>query len=408
VGQPRAPGDQGTDEGDPMSPFFDELESQLRSAAKSVAGAPDVPRARRRRRPWWPGGAEFAPVVATVVVVVLVVGAALLLLRGGHPQPTPPSASPPPNGGLAALIEKTPQKQLRREFSYIAAATKDVLNSHVCAVQQPTGVTFVRGTPDPTLLSILGVLRRPATSADRLSTGVFVGTPDVYAGSVRRAFSAAGETYYLAVAPFDRAASIPSDRCFALETRALAQYLPKIPRAVRAPTQTLQAGYIAYIRNLFARAPRDGVCLVEVGRGYSGASCGTTATQIEEGGGDASDDNGVFTGIVPDGVARVTLSFPATSSQPSHSVTGIVRGNVYTIPDGGASPSVPRPTVTWLSARRRVIKTIPVPTQAQERAACQKVPVTCALVEDSTPMVSTGSTTITGQLRAERVRPPTH
>jgi hypothetical protein len=82
-----------------MSPFFDELESQLRSAAESVAGAPDVPRARRRRRRWWPASMDLAPVVATVVVVVLVVGAALALLRGSRPQPTPPSASPPRTRG---------------------------------------------------------------------------------------------------------------------------------------------------------------------------------------------------------------------------------------------------------------------------------------------------------------------
>ncbi len=59
--------------------------------------------------------------------------------------------------------EKTRQKQLHREFSYIAAANKDLLASPVCQVQQPTGDTFVHGTPDAALLSMLAVLRRPPT-----------------------------------------------------------------------------------------------------------------------------------------------------------------------------------------------------------------------------------------------------
>jgi hypothetical protein len=116
----------------------------------------------------------------------------------------------------------------------------------------------------------------------------------------------------------------------------------------------------------------------------AGASCGTTAAQIKAGGSGPSADSGVFTGIVPDGVASVTLSFPASRGQPAHSVTGIVRGNIYAIPYGSGSGSVPepQPTVTWLSAQRRVLKTIPVPTQAEMRAACRQQPVACALIQD--------------------------
>ena len=386
-----------------MSPFFDELESQLRAAARAEAGAPDAPRARRRQLRWWPARFDLAPVLATAVVVLVVGGALVLLGHGGH-QPSPPPASPPPaNAGLATLVRKTPQKQLRREFAYMAAASKKVIASTACNVQEPNGVSFVRGTPDRALLSTLGVLRRPATPADRLSPGVFVGTPEVYAGSARRAFSAAGVTYYLAVAPFDRAASIPSDRCFALQTQALAAYLPKIPTALRAPTQALQAGYIAYIRNVATHAPRDSVCLVEAGRGGNGASCGITATAIRAGNGGDGDDNGVFTGIVPDGVASVTLSFPASNGQPAHSVTGVVRGNVYAIPYGGAHVPAPQPTVTWLSAHHRPLKTIPIPTRAQARAACQKQPITCALIEDSTPVVTSRSSTLAKRIRAGQV-----
>jgi hypothetical protein len=332
--------------------------------------------------------------VLASVVVVIVVGAALVLLgRGGH-QPTPPPASPPPNSGLAALIERTPQKQLRREFSYVAAATKGVLASPACQLQQPTGVSFVHRTPDRTLLSLLAVLRRPATPADRVNSSVFDGIPDVYAGSTRRAFSAGGETYYLAVSGFDRAASIPSDECFVLQARALARYLPKIPPALRSQTQALQAGFIDYARNVFARAPRDGICILGLGRNETGTSCGITAAQIKAGAG-PSDDQGVFSGVVPDGVAWVTLSFRAAAGRPPRSITGRVRGNVYAIRVGGAGQPSTQPTVTWRSAQGRVIKTIPVPTAAQERAACRQHVVACALIQDGGMSTSSTSSSTT-------------
>jgi hypothetical protein len=381
-----------------MSPFFDELESQLRAAAQAQTGARAVaretPRTRRRRRRWLPARAALAPVLATLVVIA-VVGAALVLLGHGRPQPSPPSASPPPHGGLAALIAKTPQKQLRQEFAYLAAATKHVLSSKACQVQQPSNVSFVHGAPDRTLLSILGVLRRPATPADRLNPGVFVGIPEVYAGSARRAFSAAGETYYLAVAPYDRAASVPSDRCFTLQERALATYAPKIPAALRAPTKELQAGYMAWDLSMFTHGPRDSICLVDVGRNDAGASCGIAAAEIKNGA-SPEDNNGVYIGVVPDGVGWVRLSFPASRGRPAHSVTGIVRGNIYAIPSGSGSGSgpAPQPTVTWLSPQRRVLKTIPVPTQAEIRAACRQQPVPCALFQDGGLSQTSTSTSV--------------
>ena len=374
-----------------MSPFFDELETQLRSAAREAAGAPDAPRAarpRRRPRRWWPARIELVPVLASVVVV-LVVGAALVLLgRGGH-QPSPPPASPPPHTSLLALVQKTPQKQLRREFSYISAATKTVLNSTACAVPQQSQGSFIHGTPDPTLLSLVGVLRRPATPADRLSRAILGGMPGVYAGSARRAFSAGGETYYVAVAGVDEAASVPPARCFILQARALAAYLPKIPSALRDPTQALQAGYIGYIRSLVAHAPRDEVCLADVGRSDNGASCGFPATEIKDGV-PPNDDNGVFSGVVPDGVASITLTFPAARGRPARSLTGRVRNNVYAIPASSERDYPAQPGVTWRSADGRVLKSVPVPTAAAERAACRAL-VACVLVEDGGISETSGS-----------------
>jgi hypothetical protein len=400
-----------------MSRFFDELESQLRAAAEDRASASAgrrvgalgrrFPRIRGRRPAWWPASIDLAPVLATAVVI-LVVGAALVLLgrAGGHQSPPPASRPPTPNAGLAGQLEKTPQKQLRREFAYIAAATKGVLGSPECQVQQPTGVSLVHGTPDRTLLSLLAVLRRPATPADRVNPSMFTGIPDVYAGSARRAFSAGGETYYLAVSGFDEAATIPPERCFALQTRALAQYLPNIPPALRAQTQALQAGYMAYDRRIATQGPRDGICIVDTGRSDNGASCGTTAAEIKDGL-PPNDENGVFEGVVPDGVASVRLAFPASHGRPARSVTGPVMGNVYAIRVTGAGQAPPaEPAVTWRSAQGGVVKTVPFPTPALEREACRQQAVACAMFQDG-GLVQTSSSSSSGTETA-RSAPTAH
>jgi hypothetical protein len=295
---------------------------------------------------------------------------------------------------------------LRREFSYISAATKGVFSAKECQVKQVTGVSFVDRTPDPQLLSLLGVLRRPATPADRVNHRLFAGIPDVYAGSIRRAFSAGGESYYLAVSGFDRAATIPSDRCFALQAQALAKYLPKIPPALRAQTTALQAGYIAWARDLYTHGPRDGLCLLGIGRSGTGTTCGTTATQIKDGM-PPNNDQGVFNGIVPDGVATVTLTFPATDGHRARSVTAPVIGNVYAIRVSGAPLPPTEPAVTWRSAQRHVIKTIPVPTQAMQRAACQKEPVTCALIKAG-GLSATSTSSSTSTTAHATAAPPAH
>jgi hypothetical protein len=183
------------------------------------------------------------------------------------------------------------------------------------------------------------------------------------------------------VSGFDDAATIPSDRCFALQRQALARYLPKVPPALRAQTQALQAGYTAYIRNLIAHGPRQGICLVDTGRSDNSASCGTTAAEIKDGM-PPEDDNGVEIGAVPDGVASITLAFPAHKGRPAGSVTGPVSGNVYAIRVGDLGQTLTQPTVTWRSAQGRVIRTIPTPTPALEREACHQQVLACAIFQD--------------------------
>src|ERR1700760_3525621 len=98
-----------------MSPFFDDLEAQLRAAAQAEASGRRHARRRLRiprPRRGWLSGLPVAAALATTAAVVVI---ALLLIphgRGGMTgRPSVPSA--------ASLIRHTPKAQLQRELGSI-------------------------------------------------------------------------------------------------------------------------------------------------------------------------------------------------------------------------------------------------------------------------------------------------
>jgi hypothetical protein len=376
-----------------MSSFFDDLEAQLRGAAQTRAGASapagGARRGRRRLRGWL----RAAPVLAAVLVALAVAGAALLLV--GHRGQGGAAGSRPPGGGIGSIIAHTPKRQLHRELAYVMAATQAVHNSKACRLRQPVGVTYAQGSPGSDLLSILGVLRRPATPADHLDLSrLGPPVPDVYRAYIRRALSADGVSYYIIPARFDRAASVPSDRCFELQTQALNRGLPKIPTSLRQPTREIQAALIAWERSIAAHAPRDTICFVSLGHSSTGASCGATPQAIKAGQG-AGNDDGTYSGVVPDGVATITLILPATAGHPVRSFTVRVTGNVYAVrtDQNPLHAFLHPPTVIWRSADGRVLKRISPPTNtaAARNRVCKQVPVPCLVIGASSGGTSSAS-----------------
>lgn len=101
---------------------------------------------------------------------------------------------------------------------------------------------------------------------------------------------------------------IPSPRCFELQRSALQGYLPRIPAPLRRDTNELQASLIAHDRGLATHAPRDTICLVTVPGTAAARAAGFL--RARSGWGIAvSEDQGLYSGVVPDGVATVTLDF---------------------------------------------------------------------------------------------------
>jgi hypothetical protein len=277
-------------------------------------------------------------------------------------------------------MEHTSAPQLRRELALMSTATKKVLASPACRVRESFTTPEIHAAPGHSLLSTLGVLRLPAKAADRLAPE-YTSPPgpgmSVYAGATRRVARVRGTAYYIVPVRQDLGAGFPSARCFALQKAALAQALPTLPASLRTPTQQLQAAFIAYDSGLAAKPAVDGICEVSVEGHGGGTQCADTIAAIRQGT-PPGDDNGRFSGIVPDGVASVTLSFPAVAGQRARSLTTTVHRNFYAVEAGGSAPFKPgSPTVTWRAADGHVLRTFAQPEPTSVKQLCRQHPEAC-------------------------------
>jgi hypothetical protein len=280
----------------------------------------------------------------------------------------------------------------------MGAATRKVLGARPCRVAMNAPARMIKTSPGSELLSTLGLLRRPATAADRLpphalalaGTGV-----SIYAGAARRAPTGfGGRATFIVPIRESAKAGFPSDRCFALQTAAVKQALPSMPRSLRARTWALTNAFIAADRSLAARPPVDGICQITIMPGHGLSSgCGMTVAAIKHGM-LPEEDNGTFSGLVPEGVATVQLRFAAGGGRAAHTVTAQVHDNVYSVHAPGLAAGAPVfPTVVWRAADGKVLKTHSEPPEANPQTlkqVCARHPSACA------PMVLATSATAVG------------
>jgi hypothetical protein len=299
------------------------------------------------------------------VVAVAGVGCALVatiavaaVAPGAHSVSRNRPAAQPSSGPYSRL---SPPQQ--REVQRYVATAFEAARSHTraCSVgpRWPRGVNH--GSPSPGLLSILGVLRRPATRADLpkfLSHGPGADlAPGIFVNYVRQARSAFGDSYYVVPAE----AGQISAGCARAETLRLRSGLRGIPRALRPAAIELGKSANA------SEGPHQGVYVLEIGRhGASSGGGGASASEIEQRGGDfASDGIGggaIFSGLVPDGVASIALHYPAkgsssTSPRQLTITTRPVENVIVVKVPRQAEDAVPQKMV-WLSAQGTTIKTI--------------------------------------------------
>lgn len=192
----------------------------------------------------------------------------------------------------------------------------------------------LQGSPGPALLSILGVLRRRATSADALPPGAGPGFgDDIYVRYVRRARVVAGTTYFI------------------------------------FPVLVSACGRAGAHEGIWEWATH-----VPIGHGLYGGEGGggATASAIEQGrdlggGPPGSSRSSTLEMVVPDGVAMVTLhlragpanGFHKSVISPPATITTAVVNNlvVVRVPRSSGTATATGDTMTWRAADGHIIKT---------------------------------------------------
>ena len=328
-------------------------------------------RAARRRR--WRRGSPATPgaiaIALGVVAAVGVAAAAIVFVRhgpsgGGGGAPPPAAPAPPP-------LPANPTRTQQREEHYLYLAEGNAIQrcdpSWGAPNRQPT---VNEGSPSPALLSILGVLRRPARPTDKLPTrvvgldhrvipnGSLPPVQNIYVRYIRRARWRFGAGYYIVPAGnVNQTAPFPA-ACYPAQHTALERLLPQIPSRLRAGVLALEPSFLASMRS--SSEPHEGICLLALNStGGGDVQCGSSASDIEQGrttGTGGPTGVPVAYGVIPDGVATVTLDY----GRRTFTVHAI--GNVWILPLHGRQPQYGFPDkIVWRSAAGAVIKTIQGP-----------------------------------------------
>ena len=198
----------------------------------------------------------------------------------------------------------------------------------------------------------------------------------LYVRYVRVARSAGGFDFYVSVGTGLVLTPSNIGRCLSAVTASLDRELPRIPKALRAnETQVFNLSMSAERMYWARNEPTVGVSLDAIGMYGAGGFGGgvSTAAVIEKGtalglGGAATGsgpDTSFVDGVVPDGVASVTLHYDA-GPLGGYSHRQVAAVDVTTKPvDNVIVAIVPRPTgnaepstITWRAADGRITRTI--------------------------------------------------
>jgi hypothetical protein len=326
-----------------------------------------LPRSRRRRTVIRSRLADIAvPFLAVGVAIVVALVAIVSLHRDGH---APAGGGPGPSAS-GALLPVHPSGRQRKEMAYIfkaEAATERADKACAAGFRPPllgSGSNRISdGSPPAQLLSILPVLARPATPRDKLPTHVLrpFALKDIDVRYIRRARRVFGLSIYIVPAGDANLGGPVPARCLREQSAALHRELPQIPRSLRAGTLGLEPRFVNQTRH--DALPYPGVCLVALGAD-GGSSCSYSVSDIEQGraitSGGGPDEVGFIYGLVPDGVATVTLSSPEPGTHGRAQTTTVKAiNNVFIVPNPGGYRTFGTPAkLIWRSDTGAVIRTI--------------------------------------------------
>jgi hypothetical protein len=304
-------------------------------------------------RPRWRRRIDVRPARLMAVAVSTAVVVAVVLVAfgvGGTRGSSPPTGSPP----------RLPLAEQIHVNNIIERILGPLFRT--CGHVRPRRhLSISYGAPDSEMLSTLGVLRRSATPVDTLrpflhAAGLNV-AHGIYVRYVRLARTYRGTSYY--IVPAADIGSMDA-QCVAAGRAALRKGLSHVPVALRRVV-----------------AQQGDAQLVEVGPGEGVFLNTATAYHQERGdgspvriqdirtqGGDFGFDgdggvNLTLSGIVPDGVASVTITIARNGERPQ-TVAGRPVGNVLVVPlrVPARGPIFGQATMVWKASDGHVIRVI--------------------------------------------------
>jgi hypothetical protein len=313
------------------------------------------------------------PVVA-VVVLALAPGAAATAGAAPARQGVAviPGSPPALKDGAAKrrlALDKQASDLFNGAFGHVRATVEG------CRVSpRPPRVTLTDADPSPELLAALSVLRRPAVAADQLPDPPppFLGR-GVYARYIRVAHSAAGQELLVVASQNSNLAVTVSPHCVAATASLLRKRLFGKPAAIRHRALGLLKRFQASFGHEID--PHEGVFLLSLGPDgrISSGTGGEPLIRFRSHGlflvsGRSSDNGASISGLLPDGVASITVQMPrrvshgrnykATTYPRSIRRTVGVQRNVVSFHVPRAPLDVFAARVTWRAADGHIIRTV--------------------------------------------------
>lgn len=245
-------------------------------------------------------------------------------LSSGIAAAAPPSAAHPANsrGDRAALQRERTATRLINE------ATRHVRHDHRdCRTSLRVGTrpSLTDARPSDALLNALGVLRRPATDADRIDTSslLFPFARGIYENWIRAATAVGGHQLFVVTAQDRMRAPALPRRCIALENEELDRLLTDRTPAVQRLTHKLKARLDREEHPRGGFKPTEAIFLFDrTSDGRIGGGGGGVDLRffLRHGlfGSSGTGGRSTVSGLLPDGVASVDFTFSRSVSRGRH------------------------------------------------------------------------------------------
>lgn len=225
------------------------------------------------------------------------------------------------------------------------------------------------GSPDQALTSILGALRRPRTAGgtpswiEEVLPGAGPGGPigsrpasgaDAYVNAIRLARTALGVTFYILPAGEETGLRATPEWCDAEQSRVLGHILKTDPAARRQRVGQLQHEYLTWQR-YEALNPEGFFLLTRNARAVGDDGGASTAELAQHGlldGNAGRPGRALMSGVVPDGVASVTLRY--RGARPLNAP--VINNLFVAVPPRNAGGLA---SVVWQAADGTIVKIVP-------------------------------------------------